>query len=89
MGNGIKYYHIEKLFNGYCSIRDYVVDNCIRDNKYLIVLYQGKSMVLSPQGLKTKKYQLNPNKFTSKWQGNYALWDYEWTPDNKQMEFSL
>ena len=89
MGNGVKYYHIEKLFNGFCSIRDYLVRQCIQDNKSLIILYQGKSMVLTPQDLKTKKHQLNSNRFISKWQGSYALWDYEWMPDNKQLEFNL
>lgn len=86
LDTGVKTYRIKKLFNGYASVRSTVIEQCKRYNKYLLIEYMDKSMLLSPIELDTKKKQFNPNKIISKFNGIYYLYDYEFTPNKKQLE---
>ena len=85
----MKFYKALKTFNGYVSVRSTIVKECIKRKQPLCILFNGKSLTLSPKDLETKKHILNPQVFTSKYSGSYQLWDYKWEPENKQVEFPL
>lgn len=86
MDTGVKTYRVRKLFNGYATVRSNVVELCKRQNRYLLIEYLDQSMLLSPKDLEAKKHQFNPNKIISKFNGVYYLYDYEFTPNKKQLE---
>ena len=77
----MKYYHLEKLFNGYASVRDYLVNTCVNNQEDLLVVYQGKSMTLTPQDLISKRKQFSTKRLTSKWRGSYMLFDFKFESD--------
>ena len=80
----MKTYKIKKLFNGYASVRDYVVEECIENEENLMVVLNEKRMVLSPEELEKKKEQLVDREFQSDWGGTYKLLDYRFEPTQEQ-----
>ena len=82
-------YHAKKIWNGHISVRSNIVDKCLKENSFLKILYRDKEMTLSPQDLLDKRQQFVKDKFLSKWEGTYELWDYEFNFDNSQKEFNF
>jgi len=71
----------KKLHHGKVSIRDYKVKRCIEENTSLIVHYRDEQMTLTPRQLTT--YETDGRIYPSKFGGGYyALYDYQFIPDN-------
>ena len=80
---------ILKLFNGFASIRDYIVKDHINRQAPLVIEYGNRRMTLTPSDLVRKATQLTKEKILSKWQGEYELIDYLFEEDKggeKQLE---
>jgi virulence-associated protein VagC len=75
---------IRKLFRNMVSIRDYIVRKCILENVSLKIIHEGEYMILNPDDLKNKSFQLTKQKFDSKFIDNkkYELMDFYWNPIN-------
>jgi hypothetical protein len=79
----MKKYKVNRLYQGYASIRDYVVHTCIADQSPLEVHFNALTMTLSPQDLVMKRKQFNKRKFISQYQGYYSLYDYKFVSDRE------
>ena len=79
-----KLYTIKRLFQGIASVRDYVIADCLRKGKKLKIVYDHESMILQPEQLLDKRFQINKRTFRSKYYpyNNYTLYDYRWNPIN-------
>lgn len=77
-------YTAKKLFKGYVSVRDYIVNKCLSKGEDLLIEFSGKFMTISLNDLKNN-YQIHKTKFQSKF-GNkqYELIDFEFIPDIKK-----
>jgi hypothetical protein len=80
----MKKYKIKKLFKGYASVRNYVVENCIIEKKPLQITYGKQIMTIFPENL-TKFIQLNKQIYGSIFDNNYyRLYDYYFVPDKRE-----
>ena len=71
---------VKKLWLGHASVRDYVVDKCIKDKEDLTINLNGKRVTFPYRTLKTHLLNCNKNTFTSKFNGReYTLIDFPWT----------
>ena len=81
---------IKKLFNGYASLKDYMVYKAMEKGESLLVAYKGDEMILTPGELKMFK-QLTTQSFTKKFvkpgeNPFYHLLDYLWVPTNEKLK---
>ena len=77
---------LRKLFNGFASIRDYVVRGCIKRQEELIIWYNGEKMTVSPK-LMSMKFQLHKKLIKSKFSGQvYELVDFMFISDDRRKE---
>jgi len=73
---------VKKLYNGCASIRDYVVQKCIDENKEIQVHYKNFMMSLTIGDLKNS-FQFHKKKFESKYSElKYQLIDFKFRPDS-------
>jgi hypothetical protein len=82
---------VRKLFKGFVSIRDYVVQTCIRKNQKLVVEYESQKMTLSVEDLKNK-FQIHKRVFQSEYSkkyNTYQLLDFKFIVDGKTKSLSL
>ena len=78
---------VKKVFNGYVSVRDYVVKKCANKREDLLIEHDDKFMkipfstLIDPSSLHTKE-------FISKYDGSkYTLNDFKWNPvDESQLD---
>jgi len=76
---------VQKIYKGYCSIRNYIVEEAISKNETIIVEYNKEKMELNPSQLK-KYIQLSTKIFRSQYDEKpYKLYDYKWNP-NKEIK---
>ena len=84
----MKKYKVKKLYQGFASLRDYLVHNCLNKKIGIIIEYDSKIMTI-PYG-KLKTFQLHTHMFQSKFNNIcYGLIDFKFIPDNtndSQME---
>ena len=77
---------VKKLFNGYASVRDYIVSKCVAKKEHLIINYYGKLMTIPYEHLLTAS-QLHRTKFKSRYDGSeYELVDFHFKEDEKEKE---
>jgi hypothetical protein len=77
---------VKKLFNGYASVRDYIVAKYIAQKKSLIINYYGKLMTIPYEHLLTAS-QLHRTKFKSRFNGEtYELIDFLFQEDEKERD---
>tara|TARA_Y100000310_G_scaffold140137_1_gene139519 strand:- start:260 stop:517 length:258 start_codon:yes stop_codon:yes gene_type:complete len=83
-------YKVKKLFNGFASVRDHIIKNCINSRSNLVIGFKDKKMTVPLSKLKDP-FQLHKKEFTSKYNGSkYELYDFKFIPDNdKQEEMKL
>lgn len=83
----IKVVTVEKIYNGHISLRDYIVDNAIKNNDSILVKCKGEEKLLTPKELSENKIVLTDKILHSKFKhsNTYKLYDYEWKP-KKQIE---
>ena len=73
---------LKRLFLGLASIRDYIVDDALKNNEGITIICKDQQMHLSPEDLKTG--QRGTETFTSKFDGKkYKLVDYKWRTGQK------
>ncbi len=73
---------VKKKYEGIISVRDYIINECIRKDISLKIKFGKESMVLTPKELVNSKIQLTKRFFTSGFNGkSYYLYDYRWRPD--------
>jgi len=83
----MKTINITKKFNGIVSVRDYVVEGCIKKKEALVISHEGQLMTLSVEDLKSKRFQITRKEIPSKYKGSYFLYDYKFVSDSdKSME---
>ena len=73
------FYECKRLYNGFASIRDYIVEDCIRRRQDLIILWQGHKMRVPWKELvKPVQYQIHRTPFRSKFDPSkkYELYDF-------------
>jgi len=82
-------YKVKKLFHGCASIRDYIIEKCIKNQEGLTIFFNEKEMLVPLDKLKNC-YQIHKTKFQSKF-GNsqYELYDFPFKPDSKEKQMEL
>ena len=79
-------YKVKKLFNGFASIRDYIIDKCLDSECDLIVEFEDKEMTVPLSDLDSP-FQLHEREFISKYNGTkYKLYDFKFVPNNNNQE---
>ena len=77
----IKVYRVKKLFNGYASVRDYVVRRCQATGCDLRIQFGDDFMLIPHDELANKKKQLINTLYRSRWgDRQYQLVDFKWSP---------
>lgn len=74
---------VKRLFHGFASIRDYIVEKAKRNKESIVIECNDETMTIAWRDLDKgfKNYEL----FTSKHDDRqYALIDYDWIADHKQ-----
>lgn len=79
----MKTYRLKKLFKGtIASVRDYIVEDCIKNKQGLRINYNNQIMELSYEELINKKFQIVKKSFTSKFGSqDYCLIDFQFKPN--------
>ena len=80
-------YKAKKLFNGFASVRDYIIKKAIKSKSNLVIEFDGKEMTIPLSELE-EPFQMHKREFISKYNGTkYELYDFKFVPNNKnQME---
>ena len=79
-------YKVKKLFNGFASIRDHIIDKCLDSECDLIIEFEDKEMTVPLSDL-DNPFQLHERKFISKYNGTkYKLYDFKFVPNNNNQE---
>jgi hypothetical protein len=69
---------VKKLFNGFASVRDYIIKKCVDKREDLVIEYDGDSMTI-PLSTLIRPFQIHKTKFKSKFnKGSYTLYDFKW-----------
>lgn len=77
-------YEVKKLFMGYVSVRDYIVDHLADHGGNLEIVYEGKIMTV-PNKVLQERPQIHKTTFTSKFNGkSYMLYDFKFKADEQQ-----
>lgn len=77
---------IKKMYNGNVEVRDYEVDQCIKNNENMVINYQSIIMTLTPEELVSKRVSKSNKAFKSSYNNKeYHLYGYKMVPD--EMEF--
>jgi len=73
---------VRKLYKGLVEVRDYDIEECIKNNKNFEIIFQEESMILTPEDLVNKRKSIS-NTFQSKIKNakNYKLYGYYWNPN--------
>lgn len=75
---------VQKIYKGYVSIRNYIVEECIVNKEKLVITYNKQKMTIPVEQL-TKHMQLSSQIFRSSFDGkSYKLYDYYFIPDKKE-----
>ena len=76
-------YKVQRLFHGFASVRDYVIENTIKKRETLYIEYNDQTMSIPFWQL--DKGLTNIEKFKSKHDNKiYSLIDYDFIPDIQQ-----
>jgi len=89
VGKEQKIIPVSKLYQDkYADLRDYEVEEALKENQNAVVVYMGRHMTLSPEDLQTKKLLLNKSPINSKVNlgQQYFLFSYLWQPDPEETE---
>lgn len=72
---------VKKLFNGFASVRDYIIDAAVHDRRDLVIVHKGQKMRVSLDRLKSK-WQMHGRQFKSKFNDQtYTLYDFRFEAD--------
>ena len=72
---------VTKLYKNMIELRDYDVENCIKKDENITVIFNDEKMELTPYELEYKKVSTS-HTFKSKNGGqDYKLYGYKWLPE--------
>ena len=76
---------VKRLYSGLASVRDYIVEECLKRKDGLIIEVDNEKMTIPFERLDRLKFQIKKTKFESKYNPGefYELYDFKFTPDNK------
>lgn len=81
-----KHIRVQRLYRGYASVRDYIVDDILATKKNLLLECGGKKMFI-PNNLIPEKGKPASIVITSKYNGNsYSLVDFKFNPNLASVE---
>lgn len=75
---------LKKLFNGYGSVRDYLIKMAVANREDLVLEYKDDKMVVPLKVLANPdKFQIHKTKFQSKFHDSqtYELYDFKFVPN--------
>lgn len=76
-------YEAKKLFNGFASVRDYIVKEAIAKGEPLVIVYKRSRMTVPHDYL--KGWQMHATVFKSKFNDkSYTLYDFKYMPDDQR-----
>ncbi len=77
---------VRKLFNGFASVRDYIIAKAVKERRDLTIHYKGKTMRVPLDRLKSK-WQMHSRQFKSKFNDkSYTLYDFRFEADSDKKE---
>lgn len=75
---------IKTIYKGLASVRDYEVEQCIKKNESMTIIYDGDAMTLSPEQLKTERVGMS-SLMKSQYGKDYVLFNYPWEPEQIEL----
>ena len=79
-------YKVQKLYQGFVSVRDYAIQKCLSSGEDLILSYDGKIMTVKRTDL-SKFWQIHSKRFFKKFgDGTYSLVDFKFISDDEKKE---
>lgn len=77
---------VKKLYNGFASVRDYIIKEAVKERRDLVINYKQKSMRVPLSRLKSK-FQLHKKEFKSKYSDKmYTLYEFRFEADTDKKE---
>ena len=74
-------YKTKKLYYNCASVRDYIVEKCIKNKEDLVIIYEDEKMTIPHENL-VEKFQYHKKQFDSKFTNiKYKLFDFIFIPD--------
>lgn len=84
----MKHHEVKKLFNGFASLRDYLIKAAVKDRSDIQIHYKNKIMTVPLERLKSK-WQMHGKKFESKFNNqSYTLYDFKFVADSEKKELA-
>lgn len=84
--------NIDKIFNGFVSVRDYLVKKCVALRQDLVIIHDGKKMTVPFETIENPmRFQIHKTKFKSKFENkpSYELYDFTWRPDEEKPQENI
>ena len=73
--------YVHKQWNSIISIRDYVYDKCISNNKGLRILHNDQQMTIPFEQLPKRRFAIHNTLIQGKFGKDYKLVDFKFIPD--------
>lgn len=88
MVENYKKVEINRLWHGFASVRDYLVEQAKKERKDLLIVLRNANEQMTISHAELEKGKKNTEKFKSKHDDKiYCLIDYNWKPDiDKQVK---
>lgn len=83
---------VEKIFNGFVSVRDHLVEKCVKLKEDLVIEHNGEFMTVPFKTIANPiMFQIHKTKFRSKYNTGmfYELYDFKWKPDEEEKQQKL
>ena len=84
-------YEVKRLFNNLATVRSTTVNDCVRRNSNLTIIYAGQRMTIPLEKLKDpNKFQILKRKFKSKYNAGqtYELYDFPFVSDDQPVSIA-
>jgi hypothetical protein len=73
----------KKLYKGLIELRDYEIENAIKENESVKLIYDGQFMILTPTKLKKEKIFINTQKSIINDGQTYHIYGFRWKPTSR------
>ena len=82
-----KTYPIKRLWNGIASVREYAVEDCIKNDLDLQIKFGRLTMLIKKEDLIKRMFQTNTRPYISKYDGGtYKICDFKFVPADDSNE---
>mgnify|MGYP001558579912 CR=1 FL=1 len=83
-------YTAKKTWNGFVSVRDFIVNKALKNKASLLIQLGEEQMLIEASKLKELSKNSMRQTFTSKFDGKkYELIDFPWHPDDPQGKLDI